>query len=597
MHHIFVYPPATTVFPGLEPGFDSFCSLVRSLSRTDTLFWCARLNLLLSNPNSREGIDLQRWALTRFFNSEEIQRIEAFVRTRPGGAASVLVFTRAQLLELFRWTCILAEDHDDDGTTFNDPRVRRRFVQAALLASEVWSDRVYSGGLPESGDLRADRAAAVATLRQAIGDSSPGLELQCALSRWTAIYEGRFCESYPEFAREFVAHTGLEPEIYPLCFTAFMLNFCNVTLANVDEQGGLFKPATVAATASDATARHIASFLAHEMQSPNDLRAVLMPDGVLPSPMSPFDQRPLRERPILHTADGRAIIIDPRYFTEKVVVGPLFMLAKKYRGDSGRVNRLFAAFGDGFEGYAHDLLGSWGRQADVFLANPMRRTRAGEVEVADVAIRFGPDLALLETKGVFLRDSTMSAGDAQPYISQLHDKYVGATHEAARPKGVGQLARTVRFILSDHHLIVPGDLDAVARIFPVLVAYDALLATPGHIEVLGKAFVDKLELDECTESGGDGYIQHGRFLIAPLVVITVEDLEALESSVENFSIVDFLTDYCTHGSEGTRPSVRGFMVATQDRYRFIHSRRLADHCLTKLEAMRPFLRPNDGDTS
>ncbi len=72
---------------------------------------------------------------------------------------------------------------------------------------------------------------------------------------------------------------------------------------------------------------------------------------------------------------------------------------------------------------------------------------------------------------------------------------------------------------------------------PILVVYDCSLDSPGHAEFFAEEFVGALEPDLICDNG---YLKKGRFRIAPVILMTIEDLEILESSVETFGLVDFL---------------------------------------------------------
>jgi hypothetical protein len=110
-----IYVPFATVFPGVSNDFTDFRSRIVQLSRTDTLFWCARLNLVLSNPTHPDHKLTQASAVRMFFTADAIARIDAFARVHP----QVSVFFRGQLLELMRWVCLWCEDHSDDGVTLD----------------------------------------------------------------------------------------------------------------------------------------------------------------------------------------------------------------------------------------------------------------------------------------------------------------------------------------------------------------------------------------------------------------------------------------------------------------------------------------------
>jgi hypothetical protein len=134
-----VYLPVSAVFPNLQSNFQTFKSLLQNLSRTDTLFWCSRLNLIVSDSTDVAHLAKQQFGLNEFFSSGEINAVNAFAQEH-GGAQNVTVFFRGQLLELLRWATLLCHDHPEDGTTYEDPGVRRRFAQAALVASDIWLD-------------------------------------------------------------------------------------------------------------------------------------------------------------------------------------------------------------------------------------------------------------------------------------------------------------------------------------------------------------------------------------------------------------------------------------------------------------------------
>jgi len=84
--------PVSKVFSDTSSDFETFKSLLTKLSLTDTLIWCARLNLIVSNPLT-EYKAKQQYGLDIFFNAEEIQRINLFVREY-GGIDRVAVFFR-----------------------------------------------------------------------------------------------------------------------------------------------------------------------------------------------------------------------------------------------------------------------------------------------------------------------------------------------------------------------------------------------------------------------------------------------------------------------------------------------------------------------
>lgn len=92
--------------------------------------------------------------------------------------------------------------------------------------------------------------------------------------------------------------------------------------------------------------------------------------------------------------------------------------------------------------------------------------------------------------------------------------------------------------------------------YPVLVVYDRLLDAIGHAQSLADEFAESLvsEKDQLPP-----WFKKGKWLIAPLTVITVETLELLQTSLKRFTLVELLRDYTfEHPSrEVTLPSFLG----------------------------------------
>ena len=71
-----------------------------------------------------------------------------------------------------------------------------------------------------------------------------------------------------------------------------------------------------------------------------------MPEAVGHSLWDGFAERgyrDLRERPILVLADGRAVILDPTFFSEKISLVRYFISLADVRG--GKANEIFGTFG------------------------------------------------------------------------------------------------------------------------------------------------------------------------------------------------------------------------------------------------------------
>lgn len=58
-----VFCPVSEVFPDVTADLETLRNLLGKLSRTDTLFWCARFNLILSNPANADHRGKQQYVL------------------------------------------------------------------------------------------------------------------------------------------------------------------------------------------------------------------------------------------------------------------------------------------------------------------------------------------------------------------------------------------------------------------------------------------------------------------------------------------------------------------------------------------------------
>jgi hypothetical protein len=557
------FVPMSEIFPKQGDDFASFCSLVRTLSRTDTLLWCARLSLILSNPHDENERGKQQYAVAHFFDSEAIGRLNRFLQKHPNAR----VFFREQLLELIRWTSLLAGDLPGDGDTYENPDMRRRFAMAVLMAGDLWGRRVYRDGLPLTDDRLVDRRRAIVALRDGVVMTAP--DIMRVLVRSDAFYRGAFQSGYAEAEAEFLAATRLTMDEYMTCVRNLLIHYAHISPEVVTRakwggiQIGPFREA-MPASMQQAFDR----YLELESQTADELRAGLWGDRRASdvSESEPFDARPLRERPILRTADGRgAIILDHVFYADKASVGPLFALVKALdeSGKSGRINEVFEAFGHAFERYINELLRSMYPSSPILparlICNPHgTMSGGGEVEIADACLNDLREAVLFESKGVFVPDNATQ--ETETYLVALRKKY-GA--HGGRQRGAAQLGRWLNGLATGTVAPVGQDWTQVQLVYPVLVVHDARMDRPGHAEFLDEEFAKALGPDATMASG---YMRKGRFTVAPMTTMTIADLELLESSVDHVRLTDLLRDYAQSGHGGIRESLHDYLAFAKDRY-------------------------------
>jgi hypothetical protein len=329
------------LFPGIKGTEQELVNLLASLSRDDALFHAARLNTLISGPGDFDTKGRQQLALNALCTKQQINQINEFIRSRGGAAGLVAIFFRGQILEFIRWAARHCTNHPGDGETFNDPAQREKFLKALLISSVLWGNRVFGGKLTGSKDMGEARLRALGAFRKGAEESNLSPHLGIALGRGKALFVDHFPRRYPEFSDKFLRVTGLTVNQYRSCVASLPI----YTLFNHSD-GPLFLTHGVG---SATTLRDVfPAYFDLEGQKPEQLAHSLWDD---------FEQRgyrALRERPIMVAHDGRAMILDPTFFAEKVSIGPLFHLL---RGESQRKgDEILGHFGKAFEDYATDIL-------------------------------------------------------------------------------------------------------------------------------------------------------------------------------------------------------------------------------------------------
>jgi hypothetical protein len=582
------FVPLTELFPEQHGDFASFCALVRTLSRTDTIFWCARLSLILSNPHDHNDQGQLQYSAGNFLGAAAIARLNPFLQKHPRAR----LFFREQLLELLRWTSLLAQDLPGDGNTFEDADTRQRFAMAAIMAGELWSRRVYPDGLPLTDDRRVDRRRAILSLRDGVVMTAP--DIMRVLVRGDAFYRGAFQSGYADSEDDFLAGTGLTIAQYVTCVRNLLIHFAYISpeVVTAAKWGGIqIGPFRDSIPEPMKTA--FDRYMELECQTADELRAALWGTKQAPDVQEsePFNTRPLRERPIFRTADGRAIILDHVFYADKASVGPLFALvsALAARGKKDRINEVFGAFGTALEMYMHELLRSMYPASPLLLArllcSPRARTTKGkEDEIADACLNDVHEAVLFESKGVFVADE--AAHDMESYLAALRKKY--GTHEG-RQRGAAQLGRWLKAIATGEAKPIGQDWSQVTLVYPVLVVYDVRIDRPGHGEFLVEEFTKALEPDEMRATG---YMRKGRFTVAPLTLMTIGDLELLESSVDHVRLTDLLRDYVQSGHGGFRESLHDYLALVDPKKYKLSLKKLTERALTLLEDAHQAMFPN-----
>ena len=105
------YVPAGVVFPEFTSDLTTFLGLLRTLSRTDVVFSCAKINHILSNDSTMTHVEKQAFFVNGYLTRAEADRIEQYARAHREVPAVVF---RGALLEVIRWAVLVCQDDRAD---------------------------------------------------------------------------------------------------------------------------------------------------------------------------------------------------------------------------------------------------------------------------------------------------------------------------------------------------------------------------------------------------------------------------------------------------------------------------------------------------
>lgn len=534
-----VLVPVSAIFPNITSNLQVLRNLLKDLSRTDTIFWCARLNLFVSGPPTDSSIDSplekQRKAVELFLTRLEIDRLNAFVQKQR--TKKVRVFSRMPLLELMKYATLYSDDHSNDGATFNDPEVRRKFVQAAMIVAELWGKHTFPKSLWTDGDLEARRQNVLPSIRRSAEAALTTKDTYVYIGRGMSLFTEYLPRYYPKLNEAFRTSSGLSLEEYYNCSAAMLIHFLKS-----DFEAKIFDTKTFGK--STQCLETLFKYIQFESQTIDELKNKIHNQTDSATANNEYF-RSLRENPILKAKDERAIIVDPIFYAEKTSVGPLFALIKEKKKDE--VNRIFDAFGSAFEEYACDILKRMYPETPgpiekrLTCKYPLRDPNGDQI-VIDALLNDVTEIVLFEMKSVWIPEKEIQSEEPERYLKILHEKYASYSESSnhGKNKGMGQLARYIEIITSNDPKSRSRDFNKVELIYPVLVPYDSLVAIPVQGSVLSLKFKEFLKPDTELPSG---QLRKGRCRVALPIIMTIDDLENLETSIEHFSLRDLLADY------------------------------------------------------
>jgi hypothetical protein len=481
--------------------------------------------------------------IERFFDESQQKRINKYFQNLSNGQTGV-VFHRGQLLELIRWVCLYCEGANE--TTFQSFDEKQSFAQAALIANELWHNRIYKHWNQEQ---KITLENSLIPLRLAIADSSPPVDIIRVFGKGNILFTDIFPRHFRDFETEFFRATNLSIDNY------YTLLFAILALLESATQKRQYFSIDVATLKSALPHLHneIEAFVQSESQTTHELKKSLSIDiKDLESPEIAFNLKPMRQKPLVKLSNGQMIIIDSGFLNDKASIGPLFHVLSL---NSSRAQEIFSKFGYAFEEYASQILERMYPISTIGLVNRFQRNYVGvtpdknRVEIADAILDDIGATVLFEMKAKWIRDDTLYSEDPNQFVNQIISQY--SNHQPQL-----QLAKTITKLASDE-LKPENNHMPQERIFPIMICYDSLLNVPGFARIFADAFKLGLKPDLAPETGD---MNKGKYHVTPLILITIDVLEDLETSVNNFRFTQLLSDYsadCANRMVSLKDYIRG----------------------------------------
>jgi hypothetical protein len=517
------------LFPGEECSVENLRDCLAPLPLNLVLVMCTRANQVLSGPRRLTRLDRQRSLANTLLTAETGARLNEVARTRDENDPEKTAFlTRKGLLELVRWALLLCDPNTPPLEGKWTQTEKDLFTKAALICSWASETRIRAV-LEENADFEALKDIALVFFRTALDAGMSGVDPWRVVGRGKKLFLEYLPKHYPDLDSDFREATGVSPLEYMTAAGALIsmhLQLENtmvlsdaITLGHDTEYAAVFK-----------------AYQAHQIWKLDDLRERLWPGNRPPNffdAASGFSLRPLRERPIIALDDGRGVIPDPLLLADSYMVGPLFQLL-----GVRDANEVFGHFGDAFEEYAGDILDEV-FPAGVGLHRILYRDVAlpdadGRKFQIDACLDYVDQLVLLEAKAVFIPDAIVVECDETAFQAELRKKYL----YWERPVGVGQLARAIRSLAAGRWKGLDPS-SCLRLVYPVLVVHDRLLQEPLVTSFLADLLVGKLD---ASQAPGSWQWETNGLRFAPLTILTIDDLENLESS-PGIDFLDLLQSY------------------------------------------------------
>ncbi len=251
----------------------------------------------------------------------------------------------------------------------------------------------------------------------------------------------------------------------------------------------------------------------------------------------------LISKPILLLDNNKILIIDPRYFIENMIEGPIFLLKQNNKNNT---NDPFQDYGNSCELFAYSFLNKYNdklkliEKPKIIFSKKIKLDKSSSGKVlCDILIFSGSSLAIIEVKGVILSNQAIFNENPKDYLKEIIQKYLSSNDE--RPKGLKQLKNSIDCIIKKTYITNQRNkfLNNITEIMPIL-----LLRDDEQVNVSADYFADKFNgLFKNQELPKTGNFKYGNLTVHSLITISINHLLMLAEINLPIDLLNLFQEY------------------------------------------------------
>lgn len=240
----------------------------------------------------------------------------------------------------------------------------------------------------------------------------------------------------------------------------------------------------------------------------------------------------LQRYPLIEVEDGMYVIYDKKFLLKFATHGIWWRIEEALTKPKRDDFRSF--FGNVFSTYIaralHYVYDNLGKSfSHRLFIEPMFDSTA---EVCDALIDANESWVIMEAKGVILTTRAKYSDDFSALKQDIDSKFIGQ----GAPKGVRQLAHSIKKLVAGQKPKIDADFSRCREIYPVLVAYDSSASG----KFLSMYLDEELRKELAKEPNA---LPTNAPVVRPLTVLSVADIEAFTSIGRRIQLPHLLTKY------------------------------------------------------